>query len=437
MLQTRVVSERADLQGGRWAGGMGLTDAKRTGGKDAEDKGMMSSVDRVIYDVSGTTFEGFFKADKGFEAHAPGHQTAAGISKADPNYGGRSVAMHRLDQLLQTGVIARSEFAVHNNTMGAVTAKAGGTQASKAKIVITDLERGRSGGDTISTEDPVLQRGLNKLQVIDAIAGQLDRHVGNYFIQTDGAGKVTGITGIDLDMAFGKDMDDPSLATKPGSAAHYRGVPALIDYELGQRLLQITEADIETAIAGLLSPAEVAATKARFRVVRAHAQSLADSGALTQAWNAQTASQGRSSTPSAFSYQYSDINSYVNALADDAAAGENLATPVTKALARYLDDWKTNQGEMPAVTVTAISNGCAAAIKDAVVEAAHRGAFGVDQAQQMAVALAMSMLSDSRFVGQLEIASQEGSDVKALIVGRAPQSLAGLVAQGPLVGAQG
>lgn len=434
MLQTRVGSERADLQTGRWSAGMGLTDAKRTGGKDAEDKGQMSSVDRVIYDIAGTSFEGFFKADKGFEGKAPGHQTDVGISKADPNYGGRSVAMHRLDQLLQTGVIAHSEFAVHNNTMGAVTAKAAGTQASKAKLAITDLERNRTGGDTISAEDPVLQRGLNKLQVIDAIAGQLDRHAGNYFIQTDGAGKVTGITGIDLDMAFGKDMADPSMAAKPGSAAHYRGVPALVDYQLGQRLLQITEADIEAAITGLLSPQEVAATTARFRIVRAHAQALSDSGSLTQAWNAQTASQGRAAKPSAFSFEFSDISTYVNALTDDAAGASSLATPVSKGLVNFLDDWRTKQGEMPSETVDAIYNGCTASMKKPIIEAAYRGDIGVDQAPMMAVALAMSMLGDDRFLGQLEIASQEQNDVGALIAARVSQSLPGLIAQGPLVG---
>src|SRR6185437_10261371 len=128
-----------------------------------------------------------------------------------------------------------------------------------------------SSPGSVSLEDETLQRCLNKLQILDAISGQLDRHAGNYSIQQDDSGKVTGVTGIDLDMAFGQDMTTHDSRTA-NAAIHYRGLPPEIDEAFGQKILSVSEDDVRGAIQGLLTPSEVEATVARFRSVRAKVQ---------------------------------------------------------------------------------------------------------------------------------------------------------------------
>ena len=436
MLLPRVQAEKESLTKGTWAGGMSLSDASRTGGQDAAAAGQMNTVDRVIYDVGGgNSFEGFFKADKGFEATPAGQDLESGIRQADPNYGARAVAMYRLDQLLGANVTARAEFATHNNQLGTVTERAQGARASDVETKVTGAEATRAGGGAISAEDPVLQSCLNKLQVLDAIAGQLDRHVGNFYIQSDAQGQVTGVTGIDLDMAFGKDMVDPTQANKPQGAMNYRGVPALVDYDLGQRLLQISDGDVEAAIKGLLSEAEVASTVARFHTVRDHAQALAVSGSLTRQWNAATARQGRGEKPSDFQFEREDVASYAGLLANDAASASKLKQPVGKAVNEALlgaspltalGPWVGRLADAPAETQTAIKEGCKTVIVPRIVAAAFATQFGVDQAPLMAVTLLDRMLSDTRFTDKLEVAVQEGVKVDTLIEAKVDEVLPNL-----------
>ncbi|MCD8082517.1 MAG: hypothetical protein LUE86_03045, partial [Clostridiales bacterium] len=54
--------------------------------------------------------------------------------------------------------------------------------------------------------DPNLQRQLSTLEVMDYLAGQIDRNIGNMFYRfdKDTPGKLIGIQGIDYDAAFGK-----------------------------------------------------------------------------------------------------------------------------------------------------------------------------------------------------------------------------------------
>ena len=58
----------------------------------------------------------------------------------------------------------------------------------------------------IAITDPVLQRRLSRLQLLDTLAMQVDRHGGDCCIQFDENGKVIGAKGIDNDMAF----EDPA-----------------------------------------------------------------------------------------------------------------------------------------------------------------------------------------------------------------------------------
>ena len=54
---------------------------------------------------------------------------------------------------------------------------------------------------------PGLNKKIAQLQFIDYICGNVDRHTGNYFYQFGTNGKLTGVQGIDNDMAFGGIVD--------------------------------------------------------------------------------------------------------------------------------------------------------------------------------------------------------------------------------------
>jgi hypothetical protein len=216
------------------------------------------------------------------------------MRSVDPNYGARAVAMYKLDKLLNAGVTARAEFATHvdengKTVLGTVLESAKGVQGGEAKYALNDERAAQNGG--ISLEDPVLQKSLSKLQILDAICGQLDRHANNYYIQLDAKGNVTGITGIDLDMAFGQDMDAPDSRTA-NFAHNYKGFPGAVDEEFAKVLLRIDAKDIEEAITGLLKPAEVAATVKRFTWVQNKVRELQQNDKLVKEWGVKTVFEG-------------------------------------------------------------------------------------------------------------------------------------------------
>ena len=124
---------------------------------------------------------------------------------------------------------------------------------------------------------------------MDAIAGQLDRHQGNWKLQQDESGNVTGVTGIDLDMSFGKDM---TTTKGPASAFNYKGLPEYVDKAMGDRILQVKPTDIRNALLGLLSKAEIEATVSRFLEVQEAVREAAKTGKLIDKWDGTTANGG-------------------------------------------------------------------------------------------------------------------------------------------------
>jgi hypothetical protein len=291
MLLPRVRLEIDDLKSGRWTQSLGLSDKQMTGtGK--EKKGQMNPVKELMYATESGEFSGYFKADKGFNAKLQGHEADVGIEQIDPNYGARAVAMYRLDQLLGAEVTARAEFAVHGGKLGTVLQSADGVAGSKSSWASDEEQQEQKGPGSILTSDPVFQRGMNKLQILDAICGQLDRHTGNWFVDADKqTGKVKSVTGIDLDMAFGGAHEDPSK----GYGENYRGLPKMIDEEFALKILKVKPSDIRNAIQGLLSKQEVEATVKRFQWVLNKINEI-PRDQLVKNWDQSTADKNRELT---------------------------------------------------------------------------------------------------------------------------------------------
>jgi len=269
--------------------------------------GQVNTLHQGVYTKpDGTQMTGLFKADQGINLKTQEHEQQVGINNIDPAYAARAKALYRLDQLFDAGVTAKVYSAVRRDPngqtkMGTVIEQVNGVQGGDVAFARDEnhaqqLRTDDPGNhDVISLDDPVLQRGLNKLQLLDAIAGQLDRHQGNYIVERDGTGQVTGVKGIDLDMAFGSQMTSPHKGgpdAPQGSAPHeahnYRGLPPEIDEQMGERILAVKGSDIREALTGLLPDAEVAATVARFTEVRRVVEQAKKEGRLRNNWGQQS-----------------------------------------------------------------------------------------------------------------------------------------------------
>lgn len=293
MLEPRVGNEMSLLSakdGQGWLSSLGLSTSQVTG-SGATGKGQINETKELHYQTEQGDFSGYFKSDHGINVGLTSHEDSVGIRQVDPNYGARSVALYRLDQLFDAKVTARAEFAVHTGTdgksrLGTVLETAKGVNVSDTKLV-------RGGDDRkngeISLDDPVLQRGLNKLQLLDAISGQLDRHGGNYKVQQDDEGNVSGVTGIDLDMAFGKNMTSPDRFS---GAFNYKGLPEFIDAEMGRKILQVKPSDLKDALTGLLPQAEITATVTRFLQVQEAVRAAEKDGRLKDSWGGDSGKGG-------------------------------------------------------------------------------------------------------------------------------------------------
>jgi hypothetical protein len=103
---------------------------------------------------------------------------------------------------------------------------------------------------------------LFTLQLLDAIAGQVDRHPGNYFIN-DGK----KVTGIDLDYAFGSNSGE-KFVMEGGAFSHYPGLPEYVDKEIADKIRNTKPEDIENTIEGLITTDELNKTIERFKFVQ-------------------------------------------------------------------------------------------------------------------------------------------------------------------------
>jgi hypothetical protein len=126
-------------------------------------------------------------------------------------------------------------------------------------------------------DDPQVRRELTKLQLLDALTGQGDRHGNNYFIHKDSNGQVT-VTGIDNDQCLGAKLTDPNGIARGETDDTYgfRGVslPMVIDTEMAAAFDQLTPDDLDDLLGDKLTSDEVNAAKQRLQGIKDHIDSL-------------------------------------------------------------------------------------------------------------------------------------------------------------------
>lgn len=121
-------------------------------------------------------------------------------------------------------------------------------------------------------KDGKVRRELAKLQLLDALMAQGDRHEGNYFIDPD-----TGaVKGIDNDQSFGKLIRSMVQMTTAlgGYGTYWAGLPEIVDAEIRADFLRLSEDDARAAVEGLLDPEETEATLSRLREIQVYLTAL-------------------------------------------------------------------------------------------------------------------------------------------------------------------
>jgi hypothetical protein len=117
------------------------------------------------------------------------------------------------------------------------------------------------------------------------IAGQLDRHPGNYFIGADPKSGEVKVSAIDNDAAFG--AKDTNL-TQRGVTGHLTGLPKVVSVKQWLKIAEVTDDEIRAQITGLLSDEEIDATVKRFQQLSAHLHRLNDEGQLVDSFDNAT-----------------------------------------------------------------------------------------------------------------------------------------------------
>jgi hypothetical protein len=117
----------------------------------------------------------------------------------------------------------------------------------------------------------------------------MDRQPENYMI--DIQGDQVKITGIDNDLAFGKNSVKASYTAQEGSTSP--GMPKLIDKPTLEKLKGTDfDKDLMPRLTGLLSKDEIDASRTRFALVLQHAVDLESKGLVVDDWATWVAPDG-------------------------------------------------------------------------------------------------------------------------------------------------
>ena len=225
----------------------------------------------------GTAFNGVFKPlggiEKGWVA------AATGIPRDDPQIAMRNIATVDVAKKLGFDVVPSTRMAVIDTGRGAVDPDLG---------LVMDLATGKPAAEI---EASTLARGVvaaevTKLQLLDHITGQGDRHANNYFIdfkrepEPHGTAKVMGI---DNDQCFGKNLTDPAGIQWVDNDSMRRGfrgtaLPPVVDTEMARAINALTSRDIRAMLGNKLSEPEIQAAIARHEGVKDHIAKLRTEG---------------------------------------------------------------------------------------------------------------------------------------------------------------
>ena len=247
--------------------------------------GAMNTVYEVKYNLGSGEKVGVFKPLPDIDASSVEHGWVAsktGVNHRNPQTAMRNLATVDIAKKLNFEVVPETRSAEHKGKIGILMDKATGQEARKT--------------DKSLFNDPGVRKEVTKLQLLDALTGQGDRHHGNYFVHKDKTtGKVT-VTGVDNDQCFGSALKDPNGIARGRSSSNYgfRGVklPPVIDSEMAKSIRDLKPEDLEDLLGGKLTPEEISATKDRLAAMKSHIDRLEQKGNIISPddWGTENAS---------------------------------------------------------------------------------------------------------------------------------------------------
>ena len=188
------------------------------------------------------------------------------------NMTARNFASERVAELLgQKGLIVRNRDAIVVNEDGVQKKGFIMDQAEGEPAVHVGEMAQELGYEIHFTEEA--QKKLLNLQIVDMITGQIDRHVGNYFVQYDRDDEaktltVKGVTGIDNDFAFGRSVRMSSENSGSIFTGEGRYKYNIMDKEMYESLISVSPELLATNLEGVIEPQYIDALKERFETVR-------------------------------------------------------------------------------------------------------------------------------------------------------------------------
>jgi hypothetical protein len=217
----------------------------------------------------------------------------------------RSVASSRVNDLLGTSVITKTELAEMDGMYGTAMAAAPG-RGVRSAVPINSLgitsdqvpaTASWASGSTIFEDqgfdysDPKLQEGLLDLQLNDILSAQVDRHAGNYHVSQGEDGAVSGVHGFDLDASFGADMGDWHEGV---NSTNFKGqevfgnavdLPPLLSERQAQMIEKLDLMALNATLADLLPEEEITASLQRAIELKDHVQLLRQEGKIVESFN--------------------------------------------------------------------------------------------------------------------------------------------------------
>ena len=263
-------------------------------------KGASNTVYKLTFEDGSV---GVFKPGKALDASRLMVSEYAAIPTLQPRYEARSIASPKLDELLGTGLLVKTEFHEHKGEMGILMEQA---QGKVAYDFIEDCFHKKKALPM------AMFRDVNRLQLLDAVTGQLDRHGDNALVETGPQGDYVGLKGIDNDASFGADRDYNELAefqnwafnatewnnilyTNRFAAANSSGLPPVADAELAAKIMAPDFAEkARNSVEGLLTPHETELLGERIQQVQDHLKELDRYGLLISDWDSGQTPRGAS-----------------------------------------------------------------------------------------------------------------------------------------------
>jgi hypothetical protein len=245
------------------------------------------------------TFDGVFKP-LGNQEHGWVAVTT-GVPPNDPQIAMRNLATCDYAKALGFDVVPETRIA---------TISTGDGSGPKLGMVMEKAEgRNSEKMNHAALENPEVARETTKLQLLDHLVGQGDRHQANYFIKVAPDGKVK-ITGIDNDQCFGAKLTDPNgIAWKGTDDCGFRGttMPPVVDTEMAKAINDLTPDKLSAMLGDKLSQAEVGAAIQRLDGVKAHIAGLEAKGLVIDPgnWGSAMKHMTPDNSYAARDYQYS------------------------------------------------------------------------------------------------------------------------------------